>query len=108
MGEISNLQFYIFTGVVIISYILNGILLIGKSELATEYINTIDFYFKIYISLYIIYRFNAFKAGEKLTNLDRNIIFTSGVFLFTTTIIHKILITYLDSIKQWFTQHIHI
>jgi hypothetical protein len=107
MDEISNIQFYSVLVIIILLYILNGLLLIGYTGKASKYIADIDFYFKIYISLYIIYRFNRFRK-VRFTDLDRMIMFTAGTFLFATTIIHAILITYLDEIKKWLENRFHI
>lgn len=101
MNDITQLQLYMFTTVIIALYILNAFLLIGLSSKATNYIETIDFYLKIYVSLYIIFRFNRFRKVA-FTELDRQIIFTSGVFLFATTIIHTLLLQYVTEIKSWF------
>ena len=105
MNEITSLQTYIFTGTVLVLYILNICLLIGLSTKAVDYINTIDYYIKIYVSLYIIYRFNQFRKVS-FTELDRKIIFTSGIFLFTTTIIHTILIKFITQIKTWIEPYV--
>jgi hypothetical protein len=107
MDEISNIQFYSVLSIIILLYILNGLLLIGYTGKASKYIADIDFYFKIYISLYIIYRFNRFRKVH-FTELDRMIMFTAGTFLFATTIIHAILIAYLDQIRLWLEKRFHI
>lgn len=48
-------------------------------------VETITFYLKIFISLFLIFQFNPFYPltthGNKLTNLDRNVAFAAGVSL---------------------------
>jgi hypothetical protein len=107
MDEISNVQFYSVMIIIVFLYIFNILLAIGYTGKASKYIDTIDFYFKIYLSLYIIYRFNRFRK-VRFTELDSTIIFTAGTFLFATTIIHKILMTYLNEIKIWMERRFHI
>jgi len=107
MDEVSNVQFYSVMIIIVFLYIFNILLAIGYTGKASKYIDTIDFYFKIYLSLYIIYRFNRFRKIH-FTELDRTIIFTAGTFLFATTIIHKILIMYLVQIKHWLMKTFHI
>ena len=107
MDEISNIQFYSVLTIIILLYILNGLLIIVYTGKASKYIADIDFYFKIYISLYIIYRFNRFRKVH-FTELDRMIMFTAGTFLFASTIIHAILVAYLDQIKAWLENRFHI
>jgi len=103
MDNFTQIQFYTFATIIVTLYILNGVLLIGFFPNAKKYIEDIDFYLKIYISLYIIYRFNRFRKVV-FSELDRMVIFTSGIFLFATTIIHKLLINYLEEIQIWISK----
>jgi hypothetical protein len=46
-------------------------------------------------------RFNPFRKVE-FTELDRKIVFSAAIFIFTTTAINSLLITYLKKIKGYF------
>jgi hypothetical protein len=91
-----------FTLFIIISYILYGISIIGLSRNAPTYIQTLDSYVKIYICLFLIYRFNPLRNKIEFTELDRKIVFSAGLFILTTTAINKIALNYLDDIKSKF------
>ena len=83
----------------IIIYILYAISIIGLSQKAPKYIDILDDYIKIYICLFLIYRFHPFKTTIEFTELDRKIVFSAGIFLLTTTTINKIALSYFDDIK---------
>jgi hypothetical protein len=80
--------------VVVITYILYFIIAFGLSERAPVYLKKLDNFIKIYISLFLIYRFNPFRR-VKFTELDTKIAFGAGVFLLGTTAIDGIIKYYL-------------
>jgi hypothetical protein len=51
----------------------------------------------------LLLRFNPFRKVE-FTELDRKIVFSAAIFIFTTTAINSLLITYLKKIKAYFVQ----
>lgn len=94
------LQHKIFDAVLILTYILYAVIALGLSANAPEYLNMLEYFIKIYISLFLIYRFNPFRQVE-FTDLDVKIAFNAGWFLLTTTIVGTILQQYIDNIKQY-------
>lgn len=94
-----NFQNSAFTLFVMVSYILYAISIIGLSRNAPKYIETLDSYVKIYVCLFLIYRFNPFRKTIEFTELDRKIAFSAGLFILTTTTINKIILTYFTDIK---------
>jgi len=54
----------------------------------------------LYISLFLIYRFNPFRR-VKFTGLDAKIAFSAGVFLLGTTAIDGIIKNYLSALKEY-------
>ena len=89
-----------FDIITIITYVLYFFIIFGLSAKAPLYLTNLNSYLTIYISLFLLYRFNPFRHVE-FTNLDKNIVFTAGLFLFTTTIINALLINYLGNIKSY-------
>jgi len=80
------LHTYIFDIASVLVYILYFAILIGMSSFnASQYLSDLQYYMKIYVSLFLIIRFNPFRRIE-FTDLDRRISFLSGVFLFTNLI----------------------
>ena len=96
--KIYHFQNNIFNIVIAISYILYGSLALGFSINAPKYLETLDYYMKIYVSLFLLWRFNPFRKIE-FTELDRKIAFSAGLFIFTTSAISNILIHYLKELK---------
>ena len=84
------------------TWILYIVIALGLSANAPQYLDTLQYYIKLYISLFLIYRFNPFRR-VKFTSLDAKIAFGAGVFLLTTTAINNILQNYLTDIKTYIT-----
>jgi hypothetical protein len=94
--KIQNKLFDVF---IIFSYLTYGLILFGFSSSAPNYLNYMDSYVQIYISLFLIIRFNPFRKIV-FTDLDRKIGFSAGLFLFTTTTINHFMINYFDNLKK--------
>jgi hypothetical protein len=56
-----------------------------------------DYYVKIYVCLFLIWRFNPLRSNIQFTELDRKIAFSAGVFILTTTALNQ----YLDDVKKY-------
>lgn len=89
-----------FTIVIYLTWILYIAIALGLSTGAPQYLDTLHSFIKIYVSLFLIYRFNPFRR-VKFTGLDARIAFSAGLFLLATTAIDKFLKNYLISIKQY-------
>ena len=59
----------------------------------------VDLILKIYVSLFLIYRFNDFRT-IKLTDLDRKIGFNAGVLLIGSDIVNYLALNYSQNIKN--------
>ena len=59
----------------------------GLTLLAPQYLSYLQRFLKIYISLFLIYRFNRFRHIT-LTELDRKIGFNAGVLLISSDIVN--------------------
>ena len=81
------------------SYLLYILFAVGLFSSAPQYIEKLDYYVKIYISLFLLWRFNPFR-DLKFTDLDRKIAFSAGMFLFTTSAVNQILMKYLDNAEN--------
>ena len=97
--SLHEFQEKLFTFVIILSWILYISIAIGLSNKAPMYLNDLQYYTKIYVSLFLLLRFNPFRSVE-LTELDRRIAFSSGIFLLGTTFINSILQKYVTNIKN--------
>jgi cytochrome c biogenesis protein CcdA len=93
---ISNkLQEHIFDFTFVIIYVLYFLVALGLSATAPKYLAFLDYYVKIYVSLFLIWSFNPFNKRRKFTSLDRKIALNAGIFvLFATTSLNQIVIDY--------------
>ena len=98
--NITSIQNTIFNAVIFITYTLYFLIIFGISKRAPEYLETLQYWVKIYVSLFLIIRFN-FLRKVQFTDLDRKIAFTAGLFLLTTTIIDQIVRNYFLKAKKY-------
>jgi hypothetical protein len=90
-----------FDIVILLSWLLYILIALKISVHAPNYLNDLEFYIKIYISLFLLYRFNPFRKIQ-FTDLDRKIAFNAGIFIFTATAIGSILQNYLQEVNNLF------
>jgi hypothetical protein len=79
------------------SYFLIIVSALGLSESAPKYLDNLDYYIRVYICLFLIWRFNPLRSHYEFTDLDRKIAFSAGLFILTTTALNQ----YLDIIKEY-------
>ncbi len=96
---IHNFQTNAFIIIVYISWILYIAIALGLSANAPQYLDTLQSFVKMYVSLFLIIRFNPFRR-VKFTKLDAKIAFSAGIFLLATTALNSILQNYLSNLKQ--------
>ena len=93
-----KVQENIFDFTFVIIYFLYFLIALGLSATAPKYLSFLDYYVKIYVSLFLICRFNNFRI-VKFKKLYKKIYFNAGLFiLFATTSINQILISYLKGL----------
>jgi hypothetical protein len=103
--QLHEFQNRVFDIVVYITWILYIVILLGLSSTAPQYLSDLEFYVKLYVSLFLIFRFNPFRR-VRFTGLDAKIAFSAGLFLFGTTAISSILQSYLGDITKKIKSHI--
>ncbi len=80
----------IYKGSYIIYYILYALSLIGISIVAPLYLQYFTVLVKIYIAFFLIFKFNPLKKKIKCDEYDKQLIFSSAVFLLLTTAVGDI------------------
>lgn len=98
MKHIDKIQHNVFDFVTYITYFLYILVAFGISATAPKYLDDLLFYTKLYVSLFLIYRFNPFRR-IKFTSLDAKIGYNAGIFLLATTVINSVLVSYIDVFK---------
>jgi hypothetical protein len=96
MDKLTSYQNNAFTIFIISTYLVYILSAIGITKTAPTYLDDFDYYVKIYISLFLLWRFNMFRKIE-FNELDRKIAFSAGLFLFTSTAVYNILTDYVKS-----------
>jgi hypothetical protein len=87
-----------FSVIIYLTWVLYFAILLGLSANAPQYLDDLQYYVKMYVSLFLIVRFNPF-TRVRFNELDGKIAFSAGVFLITTTAINELLQMYLDKLK---------
>jgi hypothetical protein len=86
--DIHSFQEKVYDFAIIIVYVLYFVIAFGLDDRAHLYLRRLDNFIKIYISLFLMYRFNPFREIN-FTELDRKLVFSAGVFVFVTTTVNK-------------------
>ena len=89
--HIHNFQERLFDVITYGTWIVYFLLLGGILSQEPKYFKIIHEYLPIYISIFLIIRFNPFRR-IKFTELDRKIVFSAGIFIITTTLINNIVV----------------
>jgi hypothetical protein len=76
---------------------------LGLFETAPKYLQYLDYYVRIYICLFLMWRFNPLRTHYEFTELDRKIAFTAGAFILTTTALNQYLVKFKQQISNIFT-----
>ena len=98
--DIHRFQNKAFDIIIYITWILYISIALGLSANSPQYLDYLHSFVKIYVSLFLIIRFNPFRR-VKFTGLDAKIAFSAGVFLLATTAVNTILKNYLSDLKQY-------
>ena len=101
--KITKFQERIFDFALYLSYFLYILVALGLSANAPDYLLTLDYYVRIYVSMFLILRFNPFRNVE-FTELDKKIAFSSGVFVLATTALNQILEKFKMLIYNYFNE----
>ena len=96
-----QIQDKVFVFAIYITWILYISIALGLSINAPEYLDILQSIIKIYISLFLIYRFNLFRK-VKFTELDAKIAFSAGIFLLGTTAIDGIIKKYVLNLTKMY------
>jgi hypothetical protein len=102
----TKVQLYMFRFFVITSYLLIVFIFIGIQipNKIYNYYYTIDFYIRIYICIFLLWRFNPFQK-IKFNELDRHIAFSAGLVILSTTILNNYLVQLKEKIQNQITSN---
>jgi len=98
--DLHNFQDRSFDLILYISYFLLFISYIGISVSAPKYLDSLDYYIRVYVCLFLIWRFNPLRSHYEFTDLDRKIAFSAGVFVLTTTALNEYIVKFKEVVKN--------
>ena len=101
--KLNDFQERIFDIFIYFSYFLILISFFGFSNTAPQFLQSMDYYVRIYICLFLIWRFNPFREAEVFTDLDRKIAFSAGMFIITTTALNQYLVSVREKVQKIIT-----
>ena len=105
-----EMQYKFFDTIIKLTYFLTFISVLGISSYAPEYLETLNNFTRIYVSLFLIWRFNPIRdsrfnplRASKLvfTNLDRKIAFSAGMIVLSTSLINKYMFGLKDKLVEY-------
>ena len=76
-----DVKHFIIDWMIYITFIIFILLFLGIIQKEPTYVSQVIFVFKVFISLYLMYRFNDFRKNVKFTELDRKVCFLAGSYL---------------------------
>jgi hypothetical protein len=101
-SQLHRLQEILFNIFIVTTYSLIILSFLGLSQSAEKYLESLDYYVRIYICLFLIWRFNPFRSRYEFTDLDRKIAFSGGLLILTTSALNTYLSDIKNIIKQFF------
>jgi hypothetical protein len=104
MNKLHRIQDTFYNYAINASYLLIIFSFMGISTLAPIYLNYLDYYIRIYICLFLMWRFHPFCANYEFTDLDRKIAFSAGVFILTTTALNEYLVIAKEKLKYFYDE----
>jgi hypothetical protein len=88
-----SIETFIVDWMGIFIFVVFALLFVGLIQKEPFYFIEFVFLFKLFISIFLIYRFNDFRQNIKFTNLDRKLCFLAGINL--------LLISFADLIQDY-------
>ena len=85
-----SIQYKLFTLFIILFYAFAIVSALGVYPNAQSYVETMDYYMRIYICLFLIWRFNPF-SNHRFDELDKKIAFIAGMLILSTTALNQYL-----------------
>lgn len=70
----------------VFSYVILGSFMIGLTLFSPKTYDTVQLVLQLLISLFIVYKFNPFTRRTSITDMERRVIFSCGIYLLLTVI----------------------
>ncbi len=80
-----------------VSFILYILVLLGITNYAPKYLESLKIVLKIYIGLILVFFYNPYSYKKSLDNFDRKILFSTGLILLFSTALFQAIETYIKA-----------
>jgi len=108
--RIKNFYKYNNYGFLIVNYIAFALYFItifvavsGYPSRAPEYLDTVDFYLRVYIGIFLLWRFSG-SGIIQCNNLDKQMAFSAGCFIIFITIVNNVVKDYCSKLNIRITE----
>ena len=98
MKHTFKMQERMFDIIIYITYLLIIISSTGISINAPKYLTYLNYYMRIYVCLFLIWRFNPLRKRRKFKQLDCKIAFSAGMIILTSTILQDYMNIIINSV----------
>jgi hypothetical protein len=99
MADFWNFHTSAYLWAVFIIHLTYAIVLVGLVEAEPSYLTNIEYYVKVYVSIFLILRFNPYYHTRQFTETDRRIVFSAAIFIVTTSVLKHVIEEYRPQIK---------
>ena len=100
MVDFWNLHTSAYLWTIFIIHLIYAVVLVGLVEAEPHYLTTIEYYVKVYVSIFLIWRFNPYYHTRQFTDTDRRIVFSAAIFIVTTSVLKHVIDRYRPQIKM--------
>jgi hypothetical protein len=80
-------------------HVTYAVVLVGFVETEPAYLTTVEYYVKVYATIFLMWRFNPYSQNQHFTEVDRRIVFSVALFVLTTTVLKHVIEKYRPQIK---------
>lgn len=107
MVDFWNLHTTTYLWTVTTLHVLYAAVLIGLVEAAPSYVESVEYYVKVYVSVFLILRFNPYVHTGKFTEIDRRIVFSAALVVLTTSVLKNVIDQYRPQVKAFVRNLFH-
>ena len=94
-----SIHYKAFTVFIVLFYALAILAALGLHPNAAAYVASMDYYMRIYICLFLMWRFNPLSTHQ-VDALDKKIAFVAGVVILSTTALNRYLVVVRSTISD--------
>jgi hypothetical protein len=99
MADLWHLHTSAYLWAIFFIHVTYAVVLVGFVETEPSYLVDIEYYVKVYATIFLIWRFNPYSQNRHLTEIDRRIVFSVALFVLTTSVLKHVIEKYRPQIK---------